>query len=158
MSDSPIFDRLVTQFAARGAVYEEFARFTTPEFVWTPRTVVQLDRPSKGVRIKKDRPLAAKVLSSWVHKDVLEANGIVVPECTDENKESGNATSDFGRLIQNYVSQVGESFAERHPLAMVTDMHLEQNNDGSATVVIEGVQPITSVKPLSEREPAEPME
>lgn len=167
MSDSPIFDQIVSEFAAKGAVYEEFIKWSTPAFRWTgSEYVVQLDHQTR-TGVKLDKPLSAKVLSTWVHSDVLEANGIEVPQITgindrpellEEHKEAENATANFGRLIQDYVSQMGQSFAAQHPLAIVTDMHLESNDDGSATVVIEAVQPITSVMPLSERNTAEPME
>jgi len=62
MSDSPIFRQLVTEFAAKGAVYEEFVRFTTPEFVWDPsRPVVQLDKRSKGKGLNFDKTAMVEV-------------------------------------------------------------------------------------------------
>lgn len=141
MSDSPIFDQLIEEFAAKGAVYEEFIRFITPEFEWDPnRPVVQLDKkPKTGVKFAK-----------------TPARGIEIHSFAKETLEESQkkASTDFGRLIQDYVAQVGQSFAERHPLAMVTDMHTEVNDDNSATLVIEAVQPITSVMPLSERNSA----
>lgn len=163
MSESPIFDQLVAEFSDKGSVYEEFVKFTTPEFVWDPdRPVVQLDKQpkstlGKGVKFAKssetsmeltiameDWPQPKKAVGTWMDLKTVP--------------EPAEPSTDFGRLIQDYVSQVGRSFAEQHPLAIVTDMRTEVNDNNSATLVIEAVQPITSVKPLSEREPAEPME
>lgn len=133
MSDSPIFDQLVQSRVPMDKTYDQWVKFEVPEFEWDPsRSVVQLDKPKIGVNFARPK--------------------------TFSTKEIQGETANFGRLIQDYVSQVGQSFAENHPLAVVTDMHTETNEDGSATVVIEAVQPITSVQPLSERNTAQPME
>lgn len=133
MSDSPIFDQLATQFAAKGAVYEEFARFTTPEFEWDPsRPVVPLDKPSKGVRI--DKPSLIEV---W--------------------KPQPEAATPFGALLQDYVRQVGQSFAEAHPGAVITKVDVQPNlEDNTLSLVVEGLHP--TVKTLSAMDTAEPME
>lgn len=86
MSNSPIFDQLVSEFAAKGAVYEEFVKFSTPAFSWTPQHVVQLDKQKTGVKLGKldgVRPQVAYV---------------------DEIQLS-DSTMNFGRLIQNYIPQ-----------------------------------------------------
>ena len=139
MSDSPIFDKLNTEYALREKSYEKISKWSTPAFRWTGSSHVD-QKTRTGVKLAKVTGINDR------------------PELLEEHKEAENATRDFGRLIQDYVSQVGQSFAEQHPLAIVTDSHYESNNDGSATVVIEAVQPITSVMPLSERNSAEPME
>lgn len=140
MSDSPIFDQIVNEFAAEGVVYEEFVRFTTPTFEWEPKPVVQLDKQTTGVKL-------------------AEVSLNPRPELLQDAKEADSHTADFGRLVQDYVSQVGQSFAEQHPLAIVTDASFETNPDGnSTTLVIEAVKPITPVKSLSERNSAQLME
>lgn len=100
MSDSPIFDQLVSEFAAKGAVYEEFVKWSTPAFRWSGSDhIVQLDKqPRTGVNLT--RPVAA-------------------PD-----------------LIAVDVKQMW--------------------SDYSLSLVAEGLHP--TVKPLSERNSAEPME
>jgi hypothetical protein len=180
MSDSPIFSQLATEFAAKGAKYEDLVQWSTPAFRWSGSDyVVQLDKPKSGISLEKlgmyaaegfisgltagVQPLSAKQLPARVHADVLEASGVTFDASSQKMlQEAREAASDdtlnFGTLISDYIAQVGKSFAKAHPLAVVTDMHSEQNADGSVAVVIEAVQPITSVQPLSERNTAEPME
>jgi hypothetical protein len=90
-----------------------------------------------------------------------------VPQFTDAQPRVGivsqyvKSTGDvmpIGDIVRDYIARVGKEFAEHHPLAVVTDMHTEMNDDGSATMVVEAVQPITTVKPLSEKDAANPME
>lgn len=169
MSDSPIFDQLFRERSC-GKSWDQFFKFPASAFRWsgcsktgvkltrTESSFVQYDETAKRLleeyAYQAGGEYHARKIGTWVHADVLEANGVnYVVE--GETGKTGN----FGHLIQDYVSQVGRSFAEQHPLAIVTDMHTEvdENND-SATLVIEAVQPITSVMPLSERDTAEPME
>jgi hypothetical protein len=191
MSDSPIFDQLVSEFAAKGAVYEEFTKWSTPAFRWTGSEYAAQQTKGRGIRLSKTQsqtfpglvmdtkakelleraePLLARKIGMWVHQDVLEANGVEIepppavtgindrPELLEEHKAIQDSAEGFGLLLQNYVAQVGQSFAETHPLAIVTDMTLEANADDSTTLVIGAVQPITPVKPLSERNTAQPTE
>lgn len=180
MSNSPIFSQLASEFAKEGKTYDSLVRWSTPAFRWSGSDyVVQLDKPKTGISLDKAgmyaaegfisgvtagvQPLSAKVLPTRVPLDVLEAAGVEFDEPSQERLQeareaASDDTLDFGTLISDYVAQVGRSFAEAHPLAVVTDMRSEKNDDGSVAVVIEAVQPITSVKPLSERSPAEPME
>ena len=136
MSDSPIFDQLQAEYALREQSFESLSKWSTPAFRWTGSDRNDQSTKRPGVKL-------GKTIGSWIDTEHIEAQ---------------SATTGFGRLIQDYVSQVGQSFADQHPLAVVTDMHTETNDDGSATVVFEAVQPITSVMPLSERNSAEPME
>ena len=139
MSDSPIFSQLVREFAAKGAVYDDFIKWSTPAFEWAPRHVVQLD--------KQKRPGV---------KPQLLAGALGL----------GSETAVKGRLeaprveqrIQNYVSLLGRNFVEQHPSATVIGTSFEKNDDGSATVVIEATQPIDSVMSFPERYTAQPME
>lgn len=168
MSDSPIFDQLVQSRVPMDKTYDQWVKFEVPEFEWDPsRSVVQLDKPKTGVNFARPIPFHNLALAAIASGEGFSdghpmsiAPGIINdrPELLTERKEIQGETANFGRLIQDYVSQVGQSFAENHPLAVVTDMHTETNEDGSATVVIEAVQPITSVQPLSERNTAQPME
>jgi hypothetical protein len=180
MSNSPIFSQLASEFAAEGKTYDSLVQWSTPAFRWSGSNhVVQLDKQTSGVSLEKAgmfaaegfisgltagvQPLSAKQLPARVHVDVLEASGVVFDELSQQRLlEAKEAASDdtlnFGTLINDYIAQMGKSFADAHPLAVVTDMRSEQNADGSVAVVIEAVQPITSVMPLSERSPAQPME
>lgn len=141
MSNSPIFDQLVTQFAARGAVYEEFARFTTPEFEWDPsRPVVQLDKQTRGVRLGKG---FAVELPEAVKK----------PAMIEVWKPQPEAATPSGTLLQDFVEQVGKDFAEAHPGAVITKVDVKPNaEDNTLSLVVEGLHP--TVKPLSERNTA----
>jgi hypothetical protein len=180
MSNSPIFSQLASEFASEGKTYDSLVRWSTPAFRWSgPDYVVQLDKQPKGISLEKAgmfaaegfisgltagvQPLSTKQLPAVVHADVLEAAGVEFDEPSQKRLQearemASDNTLNFGTLISDYVAQVGKSFAESHPLAVVTDMRSEQNADGSVAVVIEAVQPITSVKPLSERSSAQPME
>lgn len=148
LQDSPIFDQISEEFAAKGAVYNDLVNWTAPEFEWDPsRSVVQLDKQkTTGIKLAKVQPLAQAPLS--------ESSKQMVEQVVKMDASA----ADFGRILQDYVSQVGKSFAEHYPLAIVTDSHTEMNADGSATVVFEAIQPITSVMPPSERNTAQPME
>lgn len=73
MSESPIFDRLVGEFALRESKFEDFAYFKTPEFVWDPSAVVQLDRHEpKGVKLKKPQTAVQ------AYQSALEAAGFTI--------------------------------------------------------------------------------
>lgn len=164
MSDSPIFDQLATEYADKEKPYEQISKWSTPAFRWTGKDHGVQPGKSKGVRLGKDESFGSD-LGMVVDTTVRDLLGFPPvtgindrSELLEEHRKAEKASAGFGRLIQDYVSQVGRSFAETHPLAIVTDMHAEANDDGSATVVIEAVQPLTSVKPLSERNSAEPME
>jgi hypothetical protein len=90
MSNSPIFDQLASEFAAKGVVYEEFIKWSTPAFVWDPRPVVQLD---------KQRNMK---LVDWF----------------EDHKVESDSTMDFGRLIQDYVPQrTAQSITSVMPLS-----------------------------------------
>ena len=171
MSDSPIFDQLAAEYADKEKSYEQISKWSTPAFRWTGKDHgVQLGKQSSksGVRFGKVVPIQLPEITAPSVTDTfsMELPGGITPWVDESAKQlienarsmTEKASAGFGRLIQDYVSQVGRSFAETHPLAIVTDMHSEANDDGSATVVIEAVQPLTSVKPLSERNSAEPME
>jgi hypothetical protein len=170
MSDSPIFDQLVTEFAAKGAVYEEFTKWSTPAFRWSGSDHAAQQTKGRGVRLSRTKPLLARKIGMWVHQDVLEANAVEIepppavtgindrPELLNDHKKMQALIGDSGLLMQEYIARVGEDFAQQHPLAVVTDMRTEANADDSTTLVIEAVQPITSVKPLSERNTAQPTE
>ncbi|QJD49809.1 hypothetical protein SEA_CLUBPENGUIN_85 [Streptomyces phage ClubPenguin] len=163
MSDSPIFDQLVNQFAAKGAVYEEFVRFTTPEFEWEPRHVVQLDKQTtgKGVRFGKVVPFQLPQIEQ--SPTVAESFSMELPE-TDKKpamievwKPQPEAATPFGTLLQDYVEQVGKSFAEAHPNAVITKVDVKPNlEDNTLSLVVEGLHP--TVKTLSAMDTAEPME
>lgn len=165
MSDSPIFSQLNIEFAAKGAAYEDLVRFSTPAFFWGSRFVVQLDKqpmpalPTVGETFSLELPKRQtldfkKPQPLWADKLASEGEYVTSPELTDVD----SPTVSFGQLISDYVAQVGQSFADQHPLAIVTDTSFEKNDDGGMTMTIEAVQPITSVQPLSERNSASPME
>lgn len=165
MSNSPIFSQLASEFASEGKTYDSLVRWSTPAFRWSgPDYVVQLDKQPKGISLEKAGMFAAEGFISGLTAGVQPLSAKQLAHWTPANvpqkpvEESSEDTMNFGRLLSDYVAQVGKSFAQAHPLAMVTDTHTEINDDGSATVVFEAVQPITSVMPLSERSSAQPME
>ncbi len=156
--DSPIFNQLNSEFAAEGKAYEELVYWSVPEFVpWRP--VVQLDRQSRrGVNIKKHIRRGSHCSCGVVWPCTIGAETETDKMLRDEVARKLLSPPDSDSLLQEYVARVGREFAAHHPLAVVTDMHTEMNNDGSATVIFEAVQPITSVLPLSEKDAANPME
>lgn len=155
MSNSPIFDQLVTEFAAKGTVYDEFVKWSAPAFMWTPQHVVQLDKqPKTGVNFVRPKELLTEAVELLSVPKVTGINDR--PELLSEHIDVGDEY--VGRVFQDYIAKVGEEFYAKNPTSVITDIHLEPNGDGSSTVVIEAVKPITSVKPLSERNTAQPME
>lgn len=147
MSDSPIFDRLVSEFAAKGAAYEEFIKWSAPAFVWTPQHVVQLDKqPKTGVRLDK-------------LLEVPKVSGINPnPELLEQYDVSAEVTETFGDMFQRFVVDPLHDFVKDHPGAVITKTDVKKNDDGTMSLVVEGLQPITPIKPLSERNTAELME
>jgi hypothetical protein len=157
--DSVMFNQLAAEYAIKGESYDDLVNWSVPEFEWDPtRRVVQLDKPRKrGVNITKVKAAT----------DAFDVKLSDVPQITDAQSRTGRVSQyvkstdgilSIGDIVHDYISMVGQDFAANHPLAVVTDMHSETNDDGSVTVVYEAVQPITSVKPLSEKNTANPME
>ena len=96
MSNSPIFDQLVQEFAAKGAVYEEFVKFTTPAFEWPSLSVVQLDKQKKsGVKISKI--------------DGVRPQGVYVDEI-----QRHDSTMNFGQLIPQQPTTSVMPLSERN--------------------------------------------
>jgi hypothetical protein len=167
MSDSPIFNQLNAEFTVKDKSYDDLVNWSVPEFVWDPtRPVVQLDRQTpRGVKFAKVMTLS-DTFDREARSDASEIKLGDVSHVVDVNYASGlvehyvKSTEDLvtGRFLQDYIDQVGTEFAKHHPLAVVTDMHTEMNADGSTTVIVEAVQPITPVMSLSERNTAKPME
>lgn len=177
MSQTPIFDQLVDEFAAKGAVYNEFVKWIAPAFEWRARPVVQLDKQPSYVFITEvvdqteiyPKPENIQI-SSRENGDgtvTLKVDGLqpkalgVVPDSirpVSDFIESGTPNAIFDRFVQDYALWVSRNFSEQYPQAVITETHAETKEDGSATLVIEAVQPIFSVMPLSEKNSVEPME
>jgi len=139
MSDSPIFSQLVREFAAKGAVYDDFIKWSTPAFEWAPRHVVQLDKQKKLGMKPQSLAGALGLGTETAIKGRLEAQQIE-------------------QRIQNYISEVGRDFAEQHPSAVVNGVSFETYDDGSVAIAIEATQPIDSVMPFPGRYTAQRME
>jgi hypothetical protein len=135
MSDSPIFDQLVQSRVPMGQTYEQWVKFEVPEFVWDPsRSVVQLDKQTVGKGVRFSKPALIEV---W--------------------KPQPGAATPFGTLLKDYVEQVGKSFAEAHPGAVITRVDVKPNlEDNTLSLIVEGLHP--TVKSLSAMDTAKPME
>lgn len=58
--NTPIFDQLNVQFAAKGARYEDISKFSTPAFVWGAVSLIK--KSSVAVKVEDDETMSLPVV------------------------------------------------------------------------------------------------
>lgn len=140
MSDSPIFDQLFRERSC-GKTYDQFFKFSASS-PWSGS--------SKGVKLGKPYTIA-KAFSMELPASVQKPSMIEVWKPTPDSAE------DFSDLLDAYKGEIRQGFAEAHPDAVITKVEVKPNLDNNTlSLVVEGLHP--TVKPLSARDTAQPME
>lgn len=141
MSDSPIFDQLFSERAG-SKTHEQFFKFPASVFRWPGSP--------KGVKLGKQYTIAkgfSMELPESVQKPALIRTWLPTPE-PDESVTG---------LLEEFRTEVIKHVAEVYPDSVITRVGVKPNmDDNTLSLVVEGLHP--TVKPLSARDTAEPME